>query len=53
MLLLGLINIGGILMCGIGLLFVFPLTTLVLLAGYLLIAGSRPPVEAPGAEPAS
>ena len=52
MLLLGLINLGGALLCGIGLLFTAVFTTLVPLAGYLLIAGTRPPVEAPRTEPA-
>jgi hypothetical protein len=51
-LLLGLINLAGVLACGIGVLFAFPFTQLVLLAGYLLIAGSRPPVETPQSEPA-
>jgi hypothetical protein len=46
-LLLGLINLGGLLLCFVGLLFTIPLTTLVTCAGYLLVAGSRPPVELP------
>jgi hypothetical protein len=49
-LLLGLINMVGVLPCYIGLLFTYPLTQLVWLAGYLLIAGTRRPVEAPRAE---
>jgi hypothetical protein len=53
LLLLGLINIGGLLLCGIGLLFTAVFTNLVPLAGYLLIAGTRPPVEAPQTEPAA
>jgi hypothetical protein len=44
-LLLGLINLGGLLALLVGFLFTFPLTVLVSAAGYLLIAGSRPPVE--------
>jgi hypothetical protein len=52
-LLLGLINIAGLLLCLVGVLFTFPFTQLVLVAGYLLIAGTRPPVEAPRTEPAS
>jgi hypothetical protein len=36
-LLLGLINVGGALACGIGLLFTMPYTILILNAGYLLI----------------
>jgi hypothetical protein len=46
-LLLSLINLGGALLCGIGMLFTLPLTQLVLTAGYLLIAGTRPPVGSP------
>jgi hypothetical protein len=49
-LLLGLINSVGALACYIGLLFTFPLTQLIWCAGYLLIAGTRPPVEAPRAQ---
>lgn len=45
--LLGLINLGGVLLCLVGVLFTLPLTTLVPVAGYLLIAGTRPPVEQP------
>jgi hypothetical protein len=44
-LLLGLINLGGLLLCYIGALFTVPLTTLVSAAGYLLVAGSRPPIS--------
>jgi hypothetical protein len=43
-LLLALINFGGALLCGVGLLFTFPLTQLVLMAGYLSITGIRPPI---------
>jgi uncharacterized membrane protein len=46
-LLLGLINLAGVLLFGVGVLFTFPLTILVLVAGYLLVAGKRPPVERP------
>jgi hypothetical protein len=52
-LLLGLIAIGGLLLCIVGVLLVFPLIQLVTLAGYLLIAGTRPPVGTPRTEPAS
>jgi hypothetical protein len=48
-LLLGLINLGGMLLFGIGTLFTWPLTQLVFLEGYLVIAGSRPPVPGPSA----
>jgi hypothetical protein len=51
-LLLGLINLAGIIPCGLGLLFTAPFTCMVILAGYLLIAGTRRPVAAPGGEPA-
>jgi Membrane domain of glycerophosphoryl diester phosphodiesterase len=40
-LLVGLIVVGGALACGIGLLFALPYATLVINAGYLLIAGRR------------
>lgn len=43
--LLGLIDFGGALMCYVGLLFTIPLTYLVWNAGYLLIAGTKPPVS--------
>jgi hypothetical protein len=46
-LLLGLINQAGGLACGVGLLFTLPLTALVSSAGYLLVAGTRPPREGP------
>jgi hypothetical protein len=41
-LLLGLINLGGFLLCYVGFLFTFPLTALVLNAGYLIAAGREP-----------
>jgi len=47
MLLLGLINLAGALLCCVGLLFSFPFTIIVTTAGYLLIAGTRPPLERP------
>jgi hypothetical protein len=50
LLLLGLINLGGFLLCIIGVFFTAVFTTLVPLAGYLLIAGSRRPVETPRTE---
>jgi hypothetical protein len=53
LLLLGLINVGGLLLCGIGLLLTIPFTQLVLVAGYLFIAGTRPPVDTPQIEPAA
>ena len=43
--LLGLINVGGALALGVGILFTFPYTLLVWSAGYQLIAGSEPPVK--------
>jgi uncharacterized membrane protein len=43
-LLMGLINIAGLFLCGFGILLAIPYTTLATTAGYLLIAGSRPPV---------
>ncbi len=46
-LLVGIITVGGALACLVGLLFTLPLTTLLTSAGYLLVAGSRPPVELP------
>jgi hypothetical protein len=45
--LLGLINLGGLVACFIGVLFTTPLTGLVPVAGYLLIAGRRPPLPRP------
>jgi hypothetical protein len=45
-LLLLLLNLGGVLLCGVGLLFTYPFTVLVQCAGYLLIAGTRVPLEA-------
>jgi phage FluMu protein Com len=44
-LLLQLINFGGQMACGIGTLFTLPLTLLVWNAGYLLVAGTKPPIE--------
>jgi hypothetical protein len=41
------INMLGVMACLVGLLFTFPLTLLLMTAGYLLIAGTRPPVGAP------
>jgi uncharacterized membrane protein len=46
-LVLGLVNVAGLLLCGIGFLFSMPFTVLVTTAGYLLIAGTRPPLEKP------
>lgn len=46
-LLLGLLMVGGLLLCGIGYLFALPFATLVITAGYLLIAGTRPPLDRP------
>jgi hypothetical protein len=46
-LLLSLINFGGGLLLGIGMLFTFPLTRLVFLAGYLLSTETRSPAEVP------
>jgi hypothetical protein len=48
-LVLGLIMVAGILACFIGYLFALPFTVLVTTAGYLLIAGTRPPLERPDA----
>jgi hypothetical protein len=45
--LLFLILIGGALACGIGELFAIPYVTLILNAGYLLIAGRREPIDRP------
>jgi hypothetical protein len=39
------INFVGALPCGLGLLFTTPLTQLIVTAGYLLVAGSQPPVS--------
>jgi hypothetical protein len=55
-LLLQLINSAGLMACLVGMLFTVPLTMLVLGAGYLLIAGTQPPVSldrspAPAAPP--
>jgi hypothetical protein len=44
----GLINMGGYLSLCFGLLFTMPLTTLVNAAGYLLIAGTKLPLQRPG-----
>jgi LSD1 subclass zinc finger protein len=48
-LLLLLLQLGGVLMCFIGLLFTSPLVGLTFTAGYLLVAGTRRPTR-PGAE---
>ncbi len=45
--LIGLILMGGALACGIGLLFAFPYTVLIMNAGYLLITDPRGPEETP------
>jgi hypothetical protein len=44
---LALILLGGILLFGVGLLFLLPLTALVRSAGYLLAGGTRPPMKQP------
>jgi hypothetical protein len=44
-LLLGLIALGGVLLCGVGVLFAIPYIILAQDAGYLLAAGTRPPKE--------
>jgi hypothetical protein len=41
-----LVDAGGALLCGVGLLFTLPLTTLVISAGYLLAAGTETPLSA-------
>lgn len=46
-LVLALINVGGVLACCIGVLFTFPLTLLTQSAGYLYVAGTRPPLPSP------
>jgi hypothetical protein len=46
-LVVGLINLGGLLLLLVGALFTAPLTTLVETAGYLLVAGTRPPLPEP------
>jgi len=46
-LLLGLINLGGVLACLIGALFAVPYTMLILNAGYLLISDPRGPADYP------
>ncbi len=46
-LLLGLINVGGVLLLGVGVLFSMPFTCLALNAGYLLAGGTPPPREGP------
>jgi hypothetical protein len=50
--LLQLINQAGAAACYIGMLFTFPLVILVPTAGYLLIAGTRPPVSPQGSSEA-
>jgi hypothetical protein len=49
-LLLTLMNYGGLLACGIGVLFTLPLTSLISSAGYLLVAGTRPPRSGPNTQ---
>jgi hypothetical protein len=41
-----LVDAGGAVLCGVGLLFTVPLTTLVVTAGYLLAAGTEAPLSA-------
>ncbi len=43
--LLGLLAFAGLLLLGVGLLFTLPLAGLAYTAGYLLVAGSRPPLR--------
>ncbi len=53
---LGLIFMGGYMACCVGLLFAVPFIYLTSAAGYLLIAGTRPPLDSPrgyGSEPYS
>jgi hypothetical protein len=45
--LMGLITLGGVLACLIGVLFAVPYTMLIMNAGYLLIAGRREPLDRP------
>jgi hypothetical protein len=42
---MGLITLGGALLCGIGVLLAIPFVALIQTAGYLLVAGSQPPVS--------
>jgi hypothetical protein len=42
-----LIHIGGLILCGVGALFTLPFITLIHAAGYLLVAGRRPPLRGP------
>jgi hypothetical protein len=42
---MALINLGGLLLCGIGFIFTLPYVTLTMNTGYLLIAGTQGPVE--------
>lgn len=44
-LILGLLEVGGVLLCYVGVFLAIPFAALILAAGYLLIAGTRPPVE--------
>jgi hypothetical protein len=44
---MGLINLGGLLLCLVGVLFTIPFTTLITTASYLLVAGRRPPLREP------
>jgi Membrane domain of glycerophosphoryl diester phosphodiesterase len=45
--LMGLITIGGVFACLVGVLFAVPYTMLIVNAGYLLIAGRREPIDRP------
>jgi hypothetical protein len=45
--LLGLINLAGAMLCLVGVLFSAPLVYLTTAAGYLLVAGTRPPLRQP------
>jgi hypothetical protein len=44
---IGLIILGGVLLCLVGVLFTLPLALLMQTAGYLFLAGRRPPLPAP------
>jgi uncharacterized membrane protein len=47
MLLFGLMMLGGYILCLVGALFVAPLVIMTQAAGYLLVAGTRPPRRSP------